>query len=98
MRIGRTGFATGYVGLTGVTYAITTLTASSNVKALLFALFVLFPAAVLATFRSHDIGRSPFATFWRSQIPVIGPLLGLYELATKPGTAGDNDFGQVPKF
>ena len=96
-RIGRLGFFVGYCLLVSLAVGIVNLPLAPTVMALVF-LPLFFPAMLLVVLRAHDLGRTPFATFWRDQIPLIGPALGLWELFFRSGSPEANVFGPVPRL
>jgi len=96
-RIGRFGFFVGYLVLVACGAGIANLPLAPTAMSLCF-LILLFPAMLLVVLRAHDLGRTPFATFWRDQIPLFGPALGLWELFLRSGTPGPNSFGPAPRL
>ena len=94
-RIGRAGFALGYALLLGLAFATFALSLPQTARGL-FGLLLVLCAAALVSLRCHDLGKTPYATFWRDQIPVVGPLVGFAELLIRPGTLGENQYGPAP--
>ena len=102
-RIGRTGFALGYLPVLAlVAYLAKTSIGhswrpSDATGYLLFAV-VFFWSICLTAWRCHDFGKSAWSNFWTEQIPLIGPFLGLWDLISKPGDLGNNEYGPVPRI
>lgn len=102
-RIGRAGFAIGYLPVlaTVVASALTQGMMSAHSPKtpetyIAFAAFLIWTICLTA-WRCHDYGRSAWSNFWTEQAPIIGPLLGLADLLFKRGDAGHNGYGPVPK-
>ena len=89
-RIGRFGFAVGYAAIGGM-FFVTFQWISPGLIRGLVGLTLIMCAALLGIWRCNDLGKTPFSTFWRDQIPIFGPLIGLAELLFKPGVHGKHE-------
>ena len=58
--------------------------------------FLLWTLAALAVRRLHDRGRRP-AWLLLLLVPLLGPLLAIFELGFRPGTPGENPYGPDPR-
>ena len=103
-RIGRAGFAIGYLPVFAIVVvsALTQGLMSAHspqtpAKYVALAAFLLW-SICLTAWRCHDYGKSAWSNFWTEQVPIIGPFLGLADLLFKRGDAGHNGYGPVPKL
>jgi uncharacterized membrane protein YhaH (DUF805 family) len=103
-RIGRVGFALGYLPVLVVVFA---LVRESGYKAwhvdgdpkkiALFAA-ILFWSLCLTAWRCHDYNKSAWSNFFTEQVPIVGSIVALWGLLSKPGDQGFNSYGPPPKF
>jgi uncharacterized membrane protein YhaH (DUF805 family) len=103
-RIGRLGFALGYLPVLAVVWSLV-LSApdyrwhvDGDPKRFALWLGILLWSICITAWRCHDYGKSAWSNFWTEQVPFVGPLFGLWDLLSKPGDAGRNAYGPVPKL
>lgn len=103
-RIGRIGYVVG-LGLVVIfmVIAIASIRLLPNEPTQGILGFIFVVAAFLAfrsltTRRCHDFGKTIWSSFWRDQIPIIGPIWACVEMIFKPGDTEGNEYGDVPRF
>ena len=104
-RIGRAGFALGYFPVLVVVFALVTNAdeqhwhpTSGDVADHLFLVAIFIWSLCITAWRCHDYGQSLWSNFWTEQAPFIGPVVGLWDLISKPGTVGLNPYGPAPRL
>lgn len=103
MRVGRNGFALGYMPVWVVLGYIQMNLQSvrdAPVRSLLYlaiAVTIVW-AMVLAAWRCHDFIKSGWSNFWTDQTPLIGPILGFWDCLFTLGDQGRNSYGPPPRF
>jgi len=103
-RIGRLAFALGFIPVLVLALALAWSAPDHRWRAdgdptRIALVFVLAAWTALVTaWRCHDYGKSAWSNFWTDRIPIVGPLIGLWDLLSKPGDARRNSYGPVPKL
>ena len=102
-RIGRLGFALGFLPLFTILLAVIVKSgqahwhpAAGDVKGYLLLAAYFIWVMCISAWRCHDYGKSAWSNFWTEQTPLIGPFLGLWDLLSKPGDTGRNRYGSPP--
>lgn len=103
-RIGRIGFALGYlpilmlvIGLhNNPAYSSGNIDGDSKKYAVLIG--ILIWSICLTAWRCHDYNKSAWSNFWTEQVPLVGPIVGLWDLLSKPGDTGYTSYGPPPRF
>jgi hypothetical protein len=90
-RVGRAAFAVAMVSLLAAAVVIFEYARSSPFVRGIAVGVILLGSMFLITWRCRDFGRSPFDTFWRDQIPIVGLVWALYELVTRPGIPNEEN-------
>jgi uncharacterized membrane protein YhaH (DUF805 family) len=102
-RIGRIGFLICLlpwfaVGATLITTSENHVWRPNNLSGVALWLALMLWPILITAWRCHDYGKSAWSNFWTEQMPFVGPLLGLWDLFTTPGTKGRNSYGLQPPF
>ena len=103
-RIGRLGFALGYLPVLALLVALTwdapnhRWNVGSDPHRIALFVGVLLWTICVTAWRCHDFGKSAWSDFWTSQAPFIGPLVSLWDLFATPGEPHANAYGPVPKL
>jgi uncharacterized membrane protein YhaH (DUF805 family) len=103
-RIGRVGFALGYLPVLGIVLVLTWNMPNHkwpidwSPSRIVVATSLLLWSGLITAWRCHDFGKSAWSDFWTEQAPVIGPLLSLWDLFFTPGEPLNNAYGPVPKL
>ncbi len=100
MRVGRVGYAIG----TGVGFVLAAAVVrfgshDGNVASAPVVVPLVLLAAwawFLTALRCHDYDASAWSNFWLEQTPFVGQFLATWDLYTKPGTPGPNQYGDPP--
>ena len=103
MRVGRIGFALGYIPVLVVFGYMQMNLQSVRDAPVGSPLYLMIVAAivwvmVLSAWRCHDFNKSAWSNFWTDQTPLIGPILGLWDCLFTPGDSGRNSYGSPPKL
>src|SRR5690242_1414548 len=92
-RIGRLGYLLGQIPVLLFIVILSATTGSTEVSLGHTPAIVAVPAIaialwdlVLTAWRCHDFNQSLWSNFWTEQIPFVGPLLGLWDVITTPGS------------
>ena len=103
-RVGRVGFALGYLPILGLIFALVLRSngarwhVGDDPQRLVMFLAIFAWSVLITAWRCHDYGKSAWSNFWTEQIPLVGPFLGLWDLLSKPGDTGHNAYGPTPRF
>lgn len=103
-RLGQKGYVIGVIAivLANLTWVVfvKSLNPSEPNIVLILALLIpsLFSNLAITARRCHDFNQSLFATFWRDQIPVVGPIMGAIDVFGTPSDSGSNRYGPPSKL